>query len=212
MKNILLISTLIFGSYISAIGQKIMSEGSVVYQITVSNGKTEPGISDAFDGAVQTVWMKGDDVRIDFNSVIRKQSILYNGNAGTGVILKEAGAEKYMISLDKSQWQHYNRKYDGVQYSFDAGTKTVAGYACKQAVAKLADGSTMTIFYTTDIKPLVKDYDYAFTNLPGLALEYEVTTGNITINYKASQVSSQPVNVSKFDLPKSGYKMLTYKQ
>ncbi|TAD84353.1 MAG: hypothetical protein EAY75_13270 [Bacteroidetes bacterium] len=188
-----------------------MSEGSVVYQITVQTKKAETSLADAFDGARQTVWFKGSDVRIDFGSLMLKQITLFDDATASAVVLKEVGKEKYMMMLNAAQWQHYNRKYDGLSYTYGNEEKTIAGYVCKQVTATLKDGSTMSIFYTPDVQPLTRQYDYAFRNLPGLALMYEVNTSGITLNYTATSVSFLAVNGANFDLPKSGYKILTYK-
>ena len=192
--------------------QKMLTDGSVLYNVTVVNGKDQPGIAEAFDGATLLVSMKGSMVRSDLRSNVRLQSIFYNAKDGTAVILKESGTEKYMINLTPAQWNQYNHKYAGVNFTYTDETKTLSGYTCKKAIGKLPNGGSITAFYATDLKPVSTGYEYAFRDLPGLPLEYEITTGNITVKYLASSIQMTPVNASRFDLPKSGYKMLEYKQ
>ena len=79
-----------------------------------------------------------------------------------------------------------------------------------QAVAQLKDGTSFTVFYTSDIVPENDDYNSQFNGLNGLPLEYELTQGKLTIRYVVSQVSLNPVPVSKFDIPKTGYREMTY--
>ncbi len=38
----------------------------------------------------------------------------------------------------------------------------------------LKDGSTFTVYYTTDVNVANKNYDYQFKTLPGLAVQYEI--------------------------------------
>jgi len=192
--------------------QKLLTDGSILYNVSVVNGKDQPGIADAFDGATLLVSIKSSQVRSDLKSNVRLQSIFYNAKDGTAVILKESGPEKYMINLTSAQWIQYNRKYAGIKFSYSDETKTVAGYLCKKAVGTLGDGSSVTVYYAADLKPVYAGYEYAFKDLPGLPLEYEITTGNITVRYLAASLQMTPVNASRFDLPKSGYKMLDYKQ
>jgi GLPGLI family protein len=203
---LLLVST----SRISA--QKVITDGSILYNVSVINGKDQPGIADAFDGATLAVWMKGNQVRTDLKSNVRLQTVFYNAKEKSAVILKESGNEKYMMSLTPAQWDQYNRKSAGIQFDYQNDTKEIAGYNCKKATGTLKDGSTVTVYYTDDLKPYAPGYEYAFTNLAGLPLEYEVTTGNIVVQYRASSVQTNPVSASKFDLPKAGYKLLEYKQ
>lgn len=209
MKKFTLI-VLITSLSVSAFSQKVMSEGTIVYQVMVTSGKSEPGIADAFDGAKLSVYMKGNHVRSEFKSKLRLQSTLYDGKTGAAVILKESGAEKYLIQLTDNQWNQYNRKYEGVTFSDAGETKTILGYACKKAVGALKDGGKITVYYTADMVPLTKGYEYSFKELEGLALEYEVTSGKITVKYQAESVLFSPVASSKFDIPTSGYKMLNY--
>ena len=193
--------------------QKLITDGSILYNVSVVNGKDQPGIADAFDGATLLVSMKSSQVRSDLKSNVRLQSTFFNAKDGTAVILKESGNEKYMINLTAAQWNQYNRKYSGVKFNYTDETKTIAGYPCKKAVSnKLSDGSSITVYYATDLKPLSPGYEYAFKDLPGVPLEYEISTGAITVRYLASTIQMTPLNASHFDLPKSGYKLLDYKQ
>lgn len=207
-KNILFILLTFFT--ISTFAQKVMSEGTIVYKVMVTNGKEVPGIADAFDGARLSVFMKGSHVRSDFKSKLRLQSTLYDGKTGMAVILKESGAEKYLIQLSADQWGHYNRKYEGVQF-IDAGeTKTILGYECRKAEGTMKDGGKIIVYYSPDMVPLTRGYEYSFKELAGLALAYEVTSGKITVKYEAESLQFTPVTSSRFDVPTSGYKMLNY--
>ena len=214
MKYNRIIAFLILSILITVEGssQKLLTDGSVLYNVSVINGKDQPGIAEAFDGATLSVAMKGAMVRTDLKSNIRVVSVFYNAKDETAVILKESGAEKYMINLTKAQWDTYNRKYAGIKYTYTNDSKVVTGYNCKKATGILKDGSSIVVYYATDLKPLSSGYEYAFKDLPGLPLEYEITTGNFSVSYQAASVQLAPVNASRFDLPKSGYKLLDYKQ
>ena len=50
------------------------------------------------------------------------------------------------------------------------------------------------------------------TEIEHVRLEYELKQGNLNIRYVVSQVSLNPVPVSKFDIPKSGYREMTYEE
>lgn len=197
---------------LTGFAQKVISDGTISYNVSVVSGKTEPGIADAFDGASLTVYMKGTSVRTDFKSILRLQSIFFDGTDGSAVLLRESGKEKYMTNFDKSQWANYNKKYEGITFTYPAETKTIANYSCKKAIGTLKDGSTIEIFFTPDLTPQAAGYDYIFKDLPGLPLEYQVNSGKVVVKYLASSVISTPVSASKFDKPKAGYKILEYKQ
>jgi hypothetical protein len=66
------------------------------------------------------------------------------------------------------------------------------------------------VYYTPDLIPENRNYDYQFRSLNGLPLEYELNMGKMTIKYTVSKVNLNPVPASKFDIPKSGYREMTY--
>jgi GLPGLI family protein len=134
-----------------------------------------------------------------------------DSSKNTIVILKEFGEQKYMITLTPDDWKDANRKYEGITYSYDAtAEKTILGYRCKKAIGTLKDGTTYTVWYTEDLVPVNRNFQVETRDLPGLALEYEVQSNNQKVTYTVSKISFSPVQASKFDLPKSGYRIITY--
>jgi GLPGLI family protein len=125
--------------------------------------------------------------------------------------LKQAGDQKFIINLDSNNWKHYNRRYDGISFSYSEETKTIAGFPCKKAIAKLSDGTELIVYYALTLNAYVKGYEYQFKTLPGLALEYEVQNGQMKVTYTAKEVISNQVPAFKFDVPKTGYRILDYK-
>ncbi len=99
-----------------------------------------------------------------------------------------------------------------MQFSFLDETKTILNYNCQKAIGKLNDGTSFLVWYTTDILPENKDFQYANRNLPGLAMEYESIVGTLKVTYTVSKINFNPVPPAKFDLPKSGYRILTYEE
>src|SRR3982750_3827222 len=95
-------STFLFSVLFSFVGelsaQKMVSDGSVVYAVSIIQGKDQNGISEIFDGATLSVALKGTMARVDLKNNLRQQTVFYNSRDGTAVILKESGAEKYMIN------------------------------------------------------------------------------------------------------------------
>jgi hypothetical protein len=70
----------------------------------------------------------------------------------------------------------------------------------------------ITVYYTRDIVPENRQYDPIFRNLEGLPLEYELTNGNVRIRYRIARINLNPVPVSKFDVPGTGYREMNYEE
>ncbi len=192
--------------------QKIFSEGTIVYDITVQTGSKEPQLADMFDGVTATVYLKGSQSRTEMISPLGSTITLQDAKSNTGAVLKEYGNQKLLIHMTRQDWTDLNKKYAGITFTPQNETKTIAGYLCQKAIAKLKDGTTFTVFYAKEMVTENKDYDYQFRSLPGLPLEYESSVGNLKVKYTASKITFDPVPVQKFSIPVSGYRELTYQE
>ena len=191
-------------------GQKNFDEGSLIYNISVETGSSEPKMADMLDGATTTVYIKGTQSRTEMVSGLGSEATIHNSSTGSGVILKDYSGQKLMITLTPQDWNTNNKKYDGITFETTTETSQIAGFNCHKAIAKLKDGSTFTVYYTTDVSVSNKDYDYQFKTLPGLAVQYEMQNGKMTFKFTLAKINYTVVPISKFEIPKSGYRVLTY--
>ncbi len=196
--------------FLNASAQKILSEGAVMYDVSVQTGSSQAKMADVFDGATAVVFIKGGLSRTDLKSAIGNSSTIYDSKAGSGVVMREFGAQKLMIRMNRQNWADKNKKYEGIVYTKTDETKKIAGYTCQKAMAKMTDGTTFIVYYTPDLVLENKDYDAQFRNLPGVPLEFESIVGSIRVKYAASKVSFDPVPISRFEIPRSGYREMTY--
>ena len=149
----------------------------------------------------------------DFKSPLRSQSTIYDAQTGNGFILKQSGNEKYLLELVGANWKKYHKKYDGVVFAKEETMKQIAGYNCKKATGKMADGSTVVAYYCPDLTVMATGFDPLFGSLSGIVLEYEISNPNgVTVNYQAQSVQMTMVNAAQFEMPKSGVKVLTFEQ
>ena len=192
--------------------QKVLSEGTIQYDISVQTGSSEAKMADVFDGATGLVFIKGNQSRTELKSAIGNSVAIYDSKAGTGVVIREFGSQKLLIRMNAKNWTDKNKKYEGMTFTKTGETKKIAGYNCEQATAKLADGNTFTVYYTTELVLENKNYDAQFKNLPGVPLEYESIMGNLRVKYTASKISFDPVPVQRFEIPTSGYREMTYEE
>ncbi|MEI9956667.1 MAG: hypothetical protein WDM90_10285 [Ferruginibacter sp.] len=192
--------------------QKTISEGTMVYDIVIQSGNKEPQMSDALDGGTVTVSIKGGQSRSDMVSALGKESTIHDAKTGDAVILKEYSGQKLMITLNKDNWDAKNKAYSDIAFDLTNETITIAGYNCKKAIAKLPSGKTFVVYYAPDLVVTNKDYNATFKNLPGLAMQYEYESGKMKYKYTLSKINFEPVAASKFDFPKSGYRVMTYEE
>ncbi|UEG48516.1 hypothetical protein LK994_07690 [Ferruginibacter lapsinanis] len=202
-------------SGVSAFAQKVLSEGTITYNIVIQTNNKEPQMADALDGATSIVYLKGGLSRTSMTSALGVESTIHNtqtGNQTIAVILKEYSGQKLMITLTKADWDLKNKKYEGAVFETTGETATIAGYNCLKAIAKLKDGTSFTVYYTTDINLINKEYDQTFKNLPGLAMQYEYESGKLKFKYTVAKIDFNPLSTSIFEFPKSGYRVMTYQE
>jgi GLPGLI family protein len=183
-----------------------------VYSMSIQTAGAAPKKMNGSGGASTTVYLKGSNSRIDMESALGNETTIHDAKTGKAVVLKEFSGQKLMITLTKEDWIKKNNASADIAFDLQDETKVIYGHECKKAVAKMADGRTFIVYYAPDLLVANKEYDPTFANLPGLAMEYEIESGRMQFSYRVTRISYDPVLVSKFDFPKSGYRVMTYEE
>lgn len=197
---------------VESAAQKTISEGTLIYDVLIQSGSAKPQNGDALTGASNTVYLKGNNSRTDMASVLGKEITIFNSKSDNAVILKEFSGQKLMITLTKENWKSKNKIYSDIKFELTNEFKTIAGFNSRKAIANLPDGKSFIVYYSSDLVPANKEYDATFMNLPGLAIQYEIESGNTKFRYTLSKISYDPVQASQFDFPSSGYRIMTYEE
>ena len=214
MKHIKYIFTTLLSLFFfsGVIAQKKLTEGTISYDIVINTSNKTPQASDLLDGATSIIYLKGKASRSEMISSLGTQATIIDGKTSDVTVLKEYGEQKYMIKMTQQNWKESNKKYNGIQFTYFDEYKMIAGYNCQKAIGKLSDNSTFTVYFTKDIETVSKDFQYLTKDLPGLAMQYEASLGKMMVTYTVSNVNFNPVVQAKFDLPKSGFRVMTYEE
>lgn len=206
------ITALVASMQLVAQTPKRMTEATISYDIVINTSTAKPQGADLLDGATSVIYLKGNSSRSEMVSSLGTQATIVDGKTGNVAILKEYGDQKYMIKLTPDNWKQSNKKYEDVVFTFQNEYKTIAGYNCQKATGTLTDQTTFTVYFTRDLLPVNKDFQYLNKNLPGLAMQYEATMGKMLVTYTVSSINFNPVPQAKLDMPKSGYRVMTYEE
>jgi GLPGLI family protein len=209
-KIVLILCAFVF--FDAAYAQKRVSDLLLVYDATVATSNVEPKLADAFDGATSTVYIKGSFSRSEMHSALASFTTIHDARTGSTVVLQEVSGQKLLIRMTAADWAEKNSRYQGIKFTDTKETKTIAGYHCVKATATLKDGRVLTVFYTKEIVPDNMDYHYEFKTLGGLPMEYELSQGKMQIRYTLSKIDLNPVSLSKFEIPTTGYREMTYEE
>ncbi len=214
MKKLLYIpvvlAAVLAGSGLAA--QKRLTEATITYDIVINTSNETPQAADMLDGATSIIYLKGNSSRSEMISSLGTQATIVNGRSGDVTILKDYGEQKYMIKLTPAEWKESNKKYEDVRFTYEDEYKVIAGYNCQKAVGQLTDGTTFTVYFTKELVPVNKDFQYLNRNLPGLAMQYEASLGKMMVTYTVSGINFNPVPQARLELPKSGYRVMTYEE
>ena len=194
------------------LAQKRLTEATITYDVIINTTNPNPQLADLLDGSTNVIYLKGNSSRSELISSLGTQSTIIDGKSGNVTVLKDYGEQKFLITMTPANWMESNKKYEGITFTYQEEFKTISGYKCQKAVGKLLDGSLFTVFFTRDLLPLNRDFQYLNKNLPGLAMQYEASIGKIMVIYTVSNINFNPVPAQKLELPKSGYRVMTYEE
>jgi GLPGLI family protein len=197
--------------FAAANAQRSIAEATIVYDMEIQSGNGQQS-GGALTGATTTVYLKGNNSRTDMVSSLGKETTIYNSKSNSAVILKEFSGQKLMITLTKDNWLTKHKMYSNIKFELTNETKTIGGYNTKKAIAKMPDGKTFEVYYTPELIPANKEYDPTFSTLPGLAVQYEIESGKMKFKYTLSKINYDAVQVSIFDFPAVGYRVMTYEE
>lgn len=192
--------------------QKQLAEGVLKYNISIVSPKSEtPGLN-SLNGAVLSVFLKPSVSRTEMKSTLGTESTVFDSKSGNGFILKEYSGQKLMISMNAANWEQKNKSYEDLDFIISNETATIAGYQCKKATATLPDGKMMIVYFDPAVVISNKKYNNAFSKLQGLPVQYEIQSGNLSFKYTLGSLTYDVVPASKFEAPKTGFRVMTYEE
>jgi len=188
-------------------GQKFFSEGTITYAVqTTVDGKS------IADGVFSVQQIKGSFTRVELKSPLGKNITLFNARDEEGAMLQEFGSQKIMIPITRENLEERNAKYQNIVFTTGTSSKKILDYTCSNASTVLADGTVIEVFYAKELVTDNVGIGFQFGKLPGLALEFTSISGNRAVKYSATSISFEPVPVQNFDLPSSGYRVMSFEE
>ena len=151
------------------------------------------------------IFIKGNSCKTVLKTSQLTQTFIFNTQQDTAIILKEMGLNKFLQYISYSSINSVNL----VSSKRNAFVGKILNYPCASMTLTWADGNAMEVVYTTDILPTVTVYEQAFKEIPGLVLNYQLTTkeGN-RILYSAIKVDLSPITLNVFEVNKNNYQQI----
>lgn len=207
----LLLLVIIFTTSLIQVVAQTTSDITLFFDITVDTKSSKPQLANMFNGATQTVYIKGTSHRTDEVNTLGTSSTIYNGTTNAAIITKEYGTQKILVNLTAAQWAANNKKYDNITFTPTNQTKIIAGYTTKGYTGKLQDGTAFSVYTTSSLNPEVNTYkNNQFAKLPGVVLQYEFSIADMQVTNTVSSVVLGSIPASKFVVNTAGYREMPY--
>jgi GLPGLI family protein len=139
-----------------------------------------------------------------------KNITLYDSREALGAIVRDFGSQRILIPLDASAWADKNAWYNPDSIVYINEQQTILNYTCNKARVNLGNGDFILVWYTTSVVLDNNDTEFQMGDVPGLVLSYEFQKGAIKVIYTAINLNFDPVPIQRFDIPSSGYRVLSY--
>ena len=135
-----LIIALLINTLAVAQQQRVVAECSIVYAMSVDSTSTDTSLSDNLKAATKTIYIKGNNSRVDIASTAFVQSIFYDKAKGSAIVLREIGSNRFITKLDSEQWLQEKQEFDSMVTTITKDTRKILGYDCKKAQLQLKNG------------------------------------------------------------------------
>jgi len=187
-------------------------EGVVTFTFNI-DGDAPPQAAQMMQGSTIKTYIKGNMSRTESNFGMMKTVTIADKSKPDGtVMLMDMMGNKYQLKMDdKTKKEADDAKPAEIKYL--DGTKTIAGYACKEAQATMIDkksGTTYTsdIYYTEDLPYNNETPSAQFKGLKGFPMSFNMKKSGISFTIAAQSIVKQSVPDSMFAVP-AGYKLMT---
>ena len=192
--------------------QEIINDATLTYSVSVQSAK-DSNKNKLFEGASYKLYLKANISRSDLKTTMGSESTIYDGKEKKGVILKEYSNQKLMILMSESNWIEKNTSSHDLNFNVEDKIYTVNGFQCKKAAATSSKMELITVFFSPSLLLNNNNYNNCFSKLNGLPVKYErELSDGTTYIYFLDNVNYDIVSSSKFEIPKSGYRVMNYEE
>ena len=210
MKNIIVACCTVMGFLQVSYAQKVVNEASLIYNISIVSLNEKGNTAKPLDGATLNLYVRKTDSMSDMISSLGKESNLFDAKTGNGFILKGYSGQKLMITLTRENWKQKNQYFSNLKFSIDNTEHSMAGYTCRKATAKTEEGKDFIVYFLPDFTFANKEYNNAFAQIPGIPVYYELESGKLKFTYTLTGISYDNISPNKFEVPKTGFRVMTY--
>lgn len=191
-----------------------ITEAKIVYDIKMSSDNPEL--------EMQLTMMQGSSLEIVFSEEYSKQIVSMGGfmttttttdsKSGETLTLMDGMTGKIAMKMNTNDvLEEEEEENEALEFEFVNETKDVLGYTCHKAIAIDENGNESTFWYAKDIQAPQTESQYFQKEIPGMPLEFQIVSPEVTMLFTATDVVKNLKKIDKefsMEIPE-GYKEMT---
>lgn len=185
--------------------------GKITYKISIQADNI-PEEAKAMLPKTMSMYIGADKTKTELFTQMGMQSAIEDLNAKTKVALLDIMGQKFALYESAADVEAEMNEAPKTTMEITAETKEIAGYVCRKAVAKKADGSIYSTAWFTDELEVHEGLNFSnpsFSGIRGVLLEFDVEAGNgMMMTFTALELEKKKIKESVFEVP-NGFKKTT---
>lgn len=185
--------------------------GKITYKISIQADDI-PEEAKAMLPKTMSMHIGADKTKTELFTQMGMQSAIEDLNAKTKVALLDIMGQKFALYETTADIEAELSEAPKTTMEITDETKEIAGYVCKKAIAKKADGSIYSTAWFTDELEVHEGMNFSnpsFSQIKGVLLEFDVEAGgNMMMTFTALEVDKKKIKESVFEVPE-GFKKTT---
>lgn len=186
-------------------------EGTIEYTVTYPNVSPDDFMT-SFLPKDLTLVFKGNIQKLEMvaGMGVFKSSYIIDSDKKTVAQSLKLMSNKVTTFIDKNAQYHFNKGYTEAKIEFVEGTKTIAGYECKKAIASFPNSTRkpVELYYTEDIKIKDSNWYNPYKDVPGTLLSFEMELYSMLLKIEATNINLNQIEVAEFTVP-TEYKVIS---
>lgn len=188
-----------------------IDEGVIEYKIEYPSISGDDVMMDLLPKKMETTFKDGEfRNEIIAGMGLFKTSIIRQGKSDKLIHTIKVLNKKQASEVGSDDIAKLNHEFNEIDFEATDGEKTIAGYKCKEMIAKVKGDSAweFKLYYTDEIKIPNANYMNPFDKVEGVLMQYEMINHDIHMQFTAEKVLKKEVADEDIHLA-SDYKMIS---
>ncbi len=200
------------------LGQNLLKEGKLFYDITYQNLPQEMKRNEHLLPHEASFYFKDKRTRMEMGlGGMGKNTTIYDGNTKETIVLLNIFSKKLALKKSDSEMVAFKKEMvpDSLQLTFRVNIlneyKKIAGYNCQKAQVirqTIYDTTFNDCWFTKEIPPYNTQTEEGLKEIPGFLMQYSSNNNGVIMQLTVKMVAALPMEDKLFEIPTT-YQVVT---